>query len=514
MFSDVSHEWNPISTQVAMAEQAKRASEHVADAERIKVTAAQEAAYYRAKITALESSNESEALRLERQRASELEKDLSAVMNERWTQDRKINELNDSLALQTTLYEQAEARAADATKRAEMLEESHERVVRQHSDIQQRHNNLEVQLRDHADRLLSSASSLEQSQAEETALRAQVEDLTLSREQHLRALEQTRVALQAASSRAEEVDDQYQRARERITTLEADIAELRGEIEARTSEVEATRARLTDVENSWAKSREEADAFRALTTGGLGELLDFHRDLKTDEDRLARGHAERLQAVETETDSLRKMLKEANQRLEDSQSKLVEEHRRARDHESSSATLQSQIISLRSQLSSALVDIGHLRKELTDREAEVKDSRKEHSEVSVKLGMLRAYLSENGVSVDDEDVLTRSRSDTASPIVVAELESQLAERSRLHETAVRDLQQAMRHNRDVEAQVNQLSTQLDRLRSTQTPSVTNSSDAEARAEEAERKLEETERAYRSRMQQMEEDYQLAVHYVK
>jgi septal ring factor EnvC (AmiA/AmiB activator) len=129
------------------------------------------------------------------------------------------------------------------------------------------------------------------------------------------------------------------------------------------------------------------------------------------------------------------------------------------------------------------------------------------------LGMLRAYLTENGINVDDEEALVRSRSDATSPVVV-ELESQLAERSRLHETAARELQQALRRNRELEAESNQLSTQLDRLRTTQTPSGVDQSDAEARAEEAERKLEETERGYRSRMQQMEEDYQLAVHYVK
>lgn len=34
-------------------------------------------------------------------------------------------------------------------------------------------------------------------------------------------------------------------------------------------------------------AREEADASRTLTTGSLGELLDSHRDLKTDEERTA-----------------------------------------------------------------------------------------------------------------------------------------------------------------------------------------------------------------------------------
>jgi N-acetylneuraminic acid mutarotase len=501
--------------QIAMVEQAKQASEHLADAERMKASAAQEAAYYRAKIAALEASNESEAIRLERQRVADLERDMSALMNERWSQDRKINELSDSVALHTTLYEQAEARASEASKRADMLDESHERVVQQHSDLQQRHAALDGQFRSHADKLLASTSALQQSQAEVDAMHAQVDDLTRSQDQHIRALDQARTALQAAASRAEEADEQYQRSRERITTLEADLADLRGEIEARTSEVETTRARLTDVENMWAKSREEADSLRTMTTGSLGELLDSHRDLRSDEDRLTRGHVERMEAVEEESASLRQLLKDANQRVEESQTQIMEERRRLHDFESQQSSLLSQIVALRAQLSNALTDSAELRKSLANRDADLQNKSKEHSETTVKLAMLRNYMAENGLSVDEDelDLPSRSRSrNGASPVAIVELENKLAERTRLHETTERELAKAVRRNREAEDQVDQLSKQLDRARST-IPSP-GEGDSEARAEEAERKLEETERVYKARMQTMEEDYQLAVHYVK
>lgn len=500
--------------QSAMAEQSRLASEQVSDAERQRVNAIQEASFYRAKLSALESANEVESSRLERQRVAELEREMSQLMNERYLQDRKVNELTESLALQTTLCEQAEARAIDATKRAEMAEESHDRTIQLHSTLQQRFATVDLQYRDHADRLLSQTAMLDQSQVDVARLQAQVEELIHSQDQHVRALEQARAALQATSSRADEVDTQYQRAREQISSLQADMAEIRGELETRTAEVETTRSRLTDVENAWAKSREEADAFRALTTGGLGELLDSHRDLKSDEDRISRSHLEKIQAVESEATSLRKMLKEATQRLDQSQEMLAEERRRNRSFETEQSQLRSQILSLRGQLSSSQGDSGRLRKEVAEKEASLKEKQKELSETSIRYGMLRNYVADSGISVDDEDLTSRLRSNGASPVTLADLENRLAERTRLHENTERELVQTLRRAKEAEDQVAQVSTQLERARSTQSPTRTDSAALESRAVEAERKLEETEKGYKARMQQMEEDYQLAVHYVK
>jgi chromosome segregation ATPase len=478
----------------------------------MKSSAVQEAAYYRAKLTALEAGSDIDVGRLERERINELERQLQTVTSERNGQNRKLAELNDSLALQTTLLEQAESRAADASKRADAVEESHERTLQDHIDLEDRHASVEASLREHADRLLSQTSLLEQREAEYLNIQAQLEELTQSRDQHVRALDQARTALQSTSSRAQEVDGQHQRARERINRLEVDMTELRGELDARTSEAESAKIRLADVENSWAKSREEADAFRALTTGSLGELLDSHRDLKADEDRLARGHAEKVQVIEMETTSLRNMLKDATQRMDEAQTNLAQERRRTREAEVEQSFLRSQLVALRAQLSNAMNDTGRLRQDLANKESLIQDKAEEASDANVRLGMLRNYLAEQGISPDDDD---SNHAESSSRI--AELETKLAERTRLHEDAERELEQMMRRKRDIENQANMLSAQLDRMRSTQSPGAhddTETRAAEARAVDAEQKLDETERGYKARMQQMEEDYQLAVHYVK
>ncbi|KIY51211.1 hypothetical protein FISHEDRAFT_37425, partial [Fistulina hepatica ATCC 64428] len=503
-----------VHMQTAIVEHARLASEHLADAERIKTSATQEAAYYRAKLAAMENRNAGELQSMERARIQDLEKHLAALVQERNVQDQKIRELNESLSLQTTLCEQAEARAADASRRADTLEESHSRMIQTHSALQEERDQLDVQLRDHQERSISHSSTLQQQEAEATAMRVKIADLERSRDQHIRALEQARDALHAATSRADDVDKAYRQADEQMRTLEGDMAELRGELEQRTTEVENARVRLTDLENAWTQSREEADHFRALTTGGLGELLDVHRDMRSDEDRFAKVHTEKIHAMENEVASERSSAKEAIQRHESSQRQLAEERRRVRALEHEQSALRSQIVGLRCQISNIMADAGELRKDLADRETSLQAKAKEASEVSVRLGMLRNYLAENGLSLDDDDIRPGSRlNGSASPEVIMELENKLAERARAQESAERELTQTLRRNRDAEAQISKLSAQLDRIRATQSPA-NDHTDADSRVQEMERKLQETEKGYQARLTQMEEDYQIAVHYVK
>ncbi|KAI0308283.1 hypothetical protein B0F90DRAFT_1665117 [Multifurca ochricompacta] len=503
--------------QASVADQARNASQRVIEAERQRAGAIQEAAYYRAKLAALESSSEGEVTRLERERLAELERQLSVTLTAQAEQDRRLAQLSDEFTLKSTLLERAEANAAEAAKRAGLLEEKHVRVLRDHTDVQERHAALDAELREHADRLLAQTSLVEQRDVELVNMHAQVDELLLSRDQHVRALEQAQSALQKATSRAGEVDEQNQRTREQIVQYETELAELRGELEARISELEAVRTRLTDAENGWAKSREEADAFRALTTTGLGELLDTHRDLKTDEDRLTRGHVERVQAMEAEVASLRAMLKDATKRLDDSHRELAHERRKARDSEAEVLGLRTQITGLRTQLNSALGESGRARQDLASRDSELKQKVKDAADAALRLDMLRNYLAENDIVLNNDGLPAKTENETASR--VAELETKLAHYTRLQEKTERELQTVSRQKQEALAQVSAMSTQLDRLRSTQSPALSrngldDSFSSDARAAEAERRVEDVERSYKVRMQQLEDDYRLAVQLVK
>jgi chromosome segregation ATPase len=488
----------------------------IGEAEKQRASAIQEAAYYRAKLVALEASSEGEVGRLDRERLVELERQLAATLAVQAERDRRLAQLSEELALKSNLLEQAEANAAEATKRAGLLEETHVRVLRDHTDIQERHAALDAELRESADRLLAQTSLVQQKDAGLVNVQTQLDELLLSREQHVRALEQAQSALQKATLRAAEVDEQSQHTREQVGQFETELAEVRGELEARVSELEAVRVRLTGAENAWAKSREEADAFRALTTTGLGELLDTHRDLKMDEDRITRGHTERVQALETEVASLRAMLKDATNRLEDSHGDLANERRKARESETEALGLHTQITGLRAQFANALAESARARQGLASRESELKQKAKDAADAALRLDMLRNYLAENDIVLNNDGLPAKAESETASR--VAELESKLAQYTRLQEQTERELQTVSRQKQDALAQVTALSNQLDRLRSTQSPALTRNglddSASDARVAEAERRAEDVERSYKQRMQQLEDDYRLALQLVK
>jgi hypothetical protein len=77
---------------------------------------------------------------------------------------------------------------------------------------------------------------------------------------------------------------------------EKEPADVRAKLEAKESELEAVRLRLTDAEKGWIKSKAEADILRAQTATG---------SVNRDENQVTRRLMERMRALESEVASKR-----------------------------------------------------------------------------------------------------------------------------------------------------------------------------------------------------------------
>ena len=198
---------------------------------------------------------------------NQLEQQLSAMLATQTERDQRLAQLTEELALKSALLE-----AAEATKGAGL------------------------EPREFADWRLAQTPLVERKDAELVKMQTKLDELVLSRDRHVRALEQ---ALQKATSRAADADEYEIELAKVRTELEARKSELearKSELEARKSELETIRSRLTDAEIGWAKSKTEADRLRALNTTSLAS---------TDEDRIARRPLDRMRTMEGEMASLR-----------------------------------------------------------------------------------------------------------------------------------------------------------------------------------------------------------------
>jgi hypothetical protein len=173
----------------------------------------------------------------------ELERQLSASLATQTERDRRIAQLTDEVALKSVLLEQAEANAVETTKHAGL------------------------ELREHADQLLMRTSLVRQRDEELVDVQAKLRNMQVKFEELLPSRDQ------------------------RIGQYEQELANVHAKLQAKDSELEAVRLRLTDAERGWIKSKAEADTLRSQTATG---------SVNIDEDQVTRRLLERVRAIEAE----------------------------------------------------------------------------------------------------------------------------------------------------------------------------------------------------------------------
>ena len=257
------------------------------------------------------------------------------------------------------------------------------------TELQNKHTLVETSLRELNEKFITTSSQTQQREAERDQYRSQLEEAHAAREQHLGVIEEAQRAIAQAGARAVEVEALHQTATSRIRDLEQELATAKSEVEAKSRDAQIANDRLNEIEGTYAKSREEADSLRSVTTGRLGELLDSHRSLRTDEARSIRGHQEQVRALEEEGSSLRKMLREAGQRVDAAEAGVSTHRDKARELEMSLRTVKAEMRGHKSKLASALAELNKYKELQGSRDAELRDREMASTELETRVTVLR-----------------------------------------------------------------------------------------------------------------------------
>ena len=485
------------------------------DVERLRRGALQEAAFFRAKVATLESNSPIDLARMEKERINELERQLHALSTEYAGVQRNLEQaLGESVATKE-LHDAAVERESENFRRAEGAEDAHRQAIEATEGLQQRAVSSENSLREHTERLITLSSISQQREAERDHLQSQLDEAVTAREEHVGLIEQAQAAIAAAGLRTSEMEAMYNKSTTRISQLEDELAETRADFDARTRDAELATERLAEVENAYAKSREEANSLRTITTSRLGELLDSHKEMRADESRLTRGHHAQLRALEEEAKSLRKMLREAGQRVDAAENGVANHRQKTQDLETKHRVLSAEMRSHRSKMLSGQTELAKFKDMYSAKDLELRNRDGAVTEMETRCIMLRNLLADHGIAVSDNDMSRDG--DTSSS---RELESKLRERIRAHENSQREVDELTRRCQESQDKAESLGRIVDRMKDERNPtpssmrSPTPPPESDRRTQDAERKIVELEIQHREKMAVIEGDYQTAVRYVK
>lgn len=462
--------------QATVDRQAAIASKRVAEVEHQRDVAVNEAAYARAKLAAHGGSQRGTP------QPDGRSQDPEEVMTERGTDiSRRLalalasqNELKSKLDTVTSEFEQEK-------RGRELAEETCEATRRRLAELEMQNNALE------AESLRAELHQLEASMREEALLRAEAESatkqLTLDKEELMKKVEDSsihlkdfgtnlgvlREAVSASSGKAALLEKQLEEERERREGLEKKLLQLRSEHEEQNAELENVVRRLHDAEELAESNAREAETHKNAFLTGLDRASSF------DSDSSIRSLADqRVAALEVQVERANRLAKASQTAADEAADKLRRAEERIAGLEAYQEQASREGLQLRRQLQAAMKEGQSHAAENRELKAQLENHQRESGALAIQHAALKDLLGERGVNYSDSRRSPRldspgSRFGTPEQSRLRELEQQLSTSLKAHE--------------ELKASF------------------------ETREQEA-------DRAYKEKLEQLENDYQSAVHYVK
>ncbi|KAJ5703449.1 hypothetical protein N7493_011838 [Penicillium malachiteum] len=460
--------------QATVDRQASIASKRIAEVEHQRDVAVSEAAYSRARLAAHGGSQrgtpQPEVSR-EGEDGTERPTDMGRRLALALASQSELKTRLDVMTIELQQERQAK----------ELAEDTNEATRKRLAELEMQSNSLETE------NLRAELHRAEASSREEALMRAEAEaslnQLTLDKEELLLQIEESsrrlkdfnsnfgslKEAVAASAAKTAIIEKQLREERERREGLERKLLQLRAEHEEQTTELESVTRRLHDAEELAESHAKEAETHKMAFVSGL------ERATSTDLEASLRSRADqRVAALEAQIERSSTLAK-ANQAAADA---AVEKLRRAEERIAGLEAYQEQAsregLQLRRQLQTAMKDSQTATAESRDLKTQLDAHQREAGALNIQHAALKDLLGERGISATDTRRSPRlespgSRFGTPEQSRLRELEHQLSSSMKAH----------------------------DDLKST----------FESREQEA-------DRAFREKLEQLENDYQSAVHYVK
>ncbi|KAG0207349.1 Negative regulator of mitotic exit [Mortierella sp. GBA30] len=458
-------------SKTSIATQAQIASNKVREAERVRTSALQEAAYLKAKVNALQSGEVSALVSTESARAADLEKRLTGALAQLDKYEVQFVQYETILEHERLSRESAEEREKNASLRAEECQLAHTRAMNELATLHERASAAETSLRDTMAKSATSEAGLSSYQQQSASLFSQISTLKTTIDQQQRSLEKVRVAYSVANERAEHSDQLWTQSRQEMDQTRLELASVRAESDRAQREAEHWRAKAGETELLWQRTKKDIDAMRTL----LEEDMNAAYSTPTSKERkhdsiMAITSASRVSELEHELTTLRQVVTDSQDAATQANRDLGDTMIRISQLEQSSMSARAEAATAQRQLTEARDKVSLLQAQLTRKEEKIDEMVREQENNEVQLGLLRGVMKENGLLADD---------------LILEALNQSAE-GRVPSGADSSLKRKIQ-------------------------------DTERRATEAEDQLEELKQVkhhQEERIQQLEADYQTAVHYVQ
>ena len=461
-------------TQEKTDRQATETARRIAEVEHQRDASMREAAYARAKLAAHGGSQRStpqpDSARGsdEIERSTDMSRRLALALASQNEHKVKLDALHNELESERRARSMAEESAEAAHARLEEINQG--RNPAELEALRAELHEVQSSARAEAGRRAEVEERLRMLQVDHSEISQKHQHVATQLKEHISSLAALEAVIAASKEKADVFERQAEEEREQRETLERKLAQLRAELEDKSAEVESTTKRLRDAEQLADIHAKEAATHRDALMAGFARLSSPEPS-----DKRESAHEERVAALNESAERANALAK-ANQEAAD---RAAQKLRSAEERIAGLETYQDQssreVLQIRKQLKSALQEVQMHQNAKHELIAQLENHQQDANALTVQHSALKELLGERGIDMSNArrspnfDTSPGSRHSTPDQNRLRELEQQLQSSSDKHEETKR-----MYESREQDA----------------------------------------DRTYREKLEQLESDYQSAVHYVK